>query len=196
MLSKMIKKRTRQVWWLTILTGILSVAFGLTALLWPGITLTALITIFLIFVLILGVVALVESLFSIGSDPLWWLGLLFSIVSIGIGVFLISNPGVTIEVFIIFLAVFVFAQSLMDLVIASYAGENDGKWMWIVSGILGVIFGFVIVLYPEGASLAFVWVLGLYALLQGVISIVYAIRFRHDVKKLKSGAKKAKKSKK
>ena len=55
----------------------------------------------------------------------------------------------------------------------------------IATGVLGLISAGVIVFYPVAASLAFTWVLGLYALIHGVTTVGFAVQIRKDIKKLK-----------
>lgn len=175
---------TKEVWWLMLLTGIISVLFGFVALFWPKLTLGVLVYMYAIFVVIAGAVTLFQSLASIKKDPLWWLMLLFALFNLGIGVFLFRNPQVTAAIFVILLSVFVFVQSIIDLVVASYTKKGDGRWLWIVTGIFGLIAGFVILFYPLAATVAFVWVLGIYALVHGIVAVAYAFQTRKELKKL------------
>ena len=105
-----------------------------------------------------------------------------SVVSLGIGIFLLRNPLITASLLVLVVAIVIFAQSLYDLVIASYATKEEGRWMWIVTGLLGVIAAIALIVYPEPASLAFVWVIGLYALVHGVVNIGYAFQIRKELK--------------
>ena len=178
------KKLTKEVWWYLVLSGLLAIVFGFVALFWPALTAATLVFLVALFTIIGGIIGLVHALANIGKDRLWWLSLLVSAVSLGIGIFLIRNPLITAALLVILLAITIFMQALYDLVIASYATKDEGRWMWIVTGILGIIVAIVIMVYPETSALAFVWVLGLYALVHGVVNIGYAVQIRKDVKVL------------
>ena len=184
------KKLTKEVWWYLVLTGLVSVTFGFVALLWPALTVVSLVFIVGLFTVIGGLVGLVDVLSNIGKDRLWWLSVLVSVASLGIGVFLLRNPLVTADLLRLLLVIIIFAQSLYDLVIASYATKEEGRWMWIVTGLLGIIAAIVLIVYPVTATLAFVWVIGLYALVHGVVNIGYAFQIRKDVKVLTGKTKK------
>lgn len=175
---------TKEVWWLMLLSGIASTLFGLVALFWPKLTLATLVYMYAMFVVVIGAFSLFEALASIKKDPLWWLLTLFAIFNIIIGVFLLRNPLVTAAIFVILLAIFVFVQSIIDLVIASYAEKGDGRWLWVLTGVFGLVMGFVILFYPVAASVAFVWVLGVYALVHGIVAIAYSVQIRRTMKKL------------
>lgn len=176
---------TKEIWWLVLGTGIVSTLFGLVALFWPKLTLATLIYMYAMFVIVIGAFSLVEALSNIKKDPLWWLMTLFAIFNLVIGVFLLRNPLIAATIFVILLAVFVFVQSIIDLVIASYAGKGDNRWLWILTGVFGIVMGFIILFYPVAASVAFVWALGIYTLVHGVVAIAFAIQTRSFVKKLK-----------
>ena len=95
------------------------------------------------------------------------------------------NPLVTAALFVILLATIILLRAIFDLVVASYMEKQEGRWIWVLTGILGIIAAGVIVFYPVGASVAFVWVLGLYALIHGVSTVAFAVQIRQDIKKLK-----------
>lgn len=175
---------TKETWSLVLVTGIVSTLFGLVALFWPKLTLATLVYMYAIFVVLIGAFSLFQSLASIKKDPLWWLMTLFAVFNIIIGVFLLRNPLVTATIFVVLLAIFIFVQSIMDLVIASYAGKGDNRWIWVMTGVFGIIMGFVMLFYPLAASVAFVWVLGVYTLVHGVVAIAFAVQTKSLVKKL------------
>jgi len=178
------KKVTKEVWWLIVFTGVMSILFGLVTLFWPKLTLATLIYLYAIFVVAAGAVGLFESISSIKKDPLWWLALLYSLFNLGIGVYLLRNPEVAAAIFVLLIVVLVFMQALFDLVVASYLGKGDNRWVWAVSGVLGLIAGVVILTYPLATSVAFVWVLGLYSLIHGVVSVSFAMQVRGEMKKI------------
>lgn len=190
-----IKKLTKRIWGSIIVGGIISIIFGLLAIIWTDITLDALVIVFGVFMFVMGVVWLIESLTSIKSDPLWWLGLLFAILAGAGGIYLLCNPAMLVGIFVVLLAVYIFVQSLIDLIVASYTEDTSDKLMWIILGLLGIAFGIIVVVHPAEASLALIWVLGLYALVRGVLAILFAIRARKYIGKVTKKSSKSKKKK-
>lgn len=179
------KKLTKEIWWLILLTGVVGIVFGLVALLWPKYTLTALVYTVAIFTIISGAIGLFEALVNFRKDRLWWLAILSAALNIGVGVFLLRNPLITAAIFVIILAVIIMARSIFDLVVASYMEKQEGRWLWIFTGVFGFIAALGIIFYPVASSLAFTWVLGLYALVHGVTTVAFAVQIRKDIKKLK-----------
>lgn len=178
------KKFTKEMWWLLVLTGAASIVFGLVTLFWPKLTFATFVYLYAVFTVIAGAIGLFEAISIIKKDRLWWLALLLSLLNLGIGVFLLRNPAVAAALLVLFIVLFVFLQAIFDLVVASYAGKGENRWLWIVSGVLGLIAGVVILSYPLATTVAFVWVLGLYALVHGIVSVAYALQIRGEFKKL------------
>ena len=86
-------------WWLVVLRGVLAVLFGLTAFLWPGLTMLVLIILFGVYALADGVVAVITGVFEIvGAIRLRreidneWLLMLGGLLSIAFGVLLVLYP--------------------------------------------------------------------------------------------------------
>jgi len=58
-----------------------------------------------------------------------------------------------------------------------------GVWWWVlVRGILAIAFGIIALVNPGSAILAFAIVFGAYAVVEGVVSAVHAVRVRHELK--------------
>lgn len=178
------KKLTKEVWWLLILTGVTSIVFGLVTLFWPKLTFATFVYLYAIFVVIGGAIGLFEAISNIKKDGLWWLALALSLINLGVGVFLLRNPAVAATLLVLFVVIFIFMQAIFDLAVASYISKKDNQWLWVVSGILGLFAGVIVLAYPLATTVAFVWVLGLYALVHGVVSVAYALQIRGELKKL------------
>lgn len=179
------RKLTKEIWWIILLTGIAGIVFGALALFWPQLTLVTLVYMVAIVAVTVGAVSLFEALASIKKDRLWWLALVFALINIGIGVFLVRNLLITAAIFVVILSVVILFRSIFDLVVASYMDKEEGRWLWIITGLLGVIAAVIIMVYPVASSLAFTWVLGLYALIHGITTVAFAAQSRRDIKKLK-----------
>ena len=179
------KNITKTVWSFVFLTGILGILFGLFAVFWTGLTLATLVLAFGIFVIAIGVIWLALSLTSVNTNKVWWLSSLFAVFLIAAGIYLLMNPSTTMAIFVVLAAIAIFVQSLGDLVNASYSDSKGEKTIWIIAGLIGVVLGFVLIFYPTGVTLAFVWILGLYSLIRGIAAVVYSVQAKSAVKKVK-----------
>jgi uncharacterized membrane protein HdeD (DUF308 family) len=80
------------------------------------------------------------------SQAPWWSVLLEGIIAIIIGVFLVYEPIATTILLIQLLAIFWLAGGIIT-VIGTLMFTKDGKWK-LLSGILSIIAGVVILMYP------------------------------------------------
>ncbi len=172
--TKSKKQMTRSIWWMIMFGGILAIAFGVFAMFWPELTLEIATFLFAAFVAIMGLVWLYQAFAHLGKDKLWWLGAAFGVVAVCIGIYLFINQSAVIGLFSLLFVLYVFAQALLDFVVASYSGKND-KWIWVIAGILGLIFGLMMIMNPMGTSEALIWILGVYLLIHGMVSVAHAL---------------------
>ena len=52
------------------------------------------------------------------------------------------------------------------------------KWLLILSGVVSIIFGALQIAQPSVGAIAIVWLLGAYALLFGILTLMLAFRLR------------------
>lgn len=179
MASKEERQLSKQLWGLLVAEGVVAILAGLALLLWPGATLVILIVLFGVFVLVWGIVELVKSLLSIGKIGTWWIQLIFSLLVIGLGVFLLRNVGITIAVFILLIGFTFIARGLMDILIGFFSKEKEvreNRILFFVMGIIGIVAGVLVFAQPVSSGLVFIWVVGLYAILQGALTLAYALK--------------------
>lgn len=170
-----------QMWGLVVAQGVLAILAGFAMLFWPGVTAVLLVVIFGIFVLVWGVVDLIRSLLGIGKVSTWWLELAFSILTIGLGVFLLRNTAVSLAIFILLIGFTFIIRGVIDLLIAFFSKDQDVKdarSLFVITGILGLVSGIIVLSQPVASGLAFIWIVGLYTVLQGSMVIAIALRAR------------------
>lgn len=159
-------------WWGVLLRGIAALLFGAATIFWPGITIIVLSLLLGVFLLISGVFTMIGSLVEQNRTGMWWLGLVLGIIEVGVGIYLVQNTQLALEFFILLLGLTLVARGIFDVVLAFDRNFPPSlKIMSMVGSAISVVAGIIILLYPIEGSLAFVWVLGLYAILAGVISI-------------------------
>ncbi len=181
MAEQEVSSYTRPLVGLVVTQGVLAILFGIAALFWPGATASIVATLFGMFVLIWGISLLVQSLIGIGKTGLWWLELVFGIAVLGLGVYLVRNPDTTLAWLILFIGFTFVIRGVVDLVQAFFSNDiavRENKLFYIISALLGLAAGVVVLLHPAAGGLAFLWVVGLYAIVQGVVLIVLANKFQ------------------
>ncbi len=186
-MARTIERQNREMlkdaWWLLMLQGVVGVLFGILAIFWPGLTLVTLVYLFSAYVLAWGLIEMVHGLLSIGSRSTWWMTLLFGLVGLGVGVYLIRHPHVTFATFILVIGITLIFRGIIDFFAALLGtGMRAGqRTLMFFVGIAAVIAGIIVLLQPVAGGVAFVWVLGLYALIFGTLVVVTALEVHKDV---------------
>jgi uncharacterized membrane protein HdeD (DUF308 family) len=181
MASRDASEAATQMWGLVVAQGVLAVLAGIAMLFWPAATAVLLVVIFGIFVLVWGIIGLVQSLLGIGKISTWWLELAFSILAIGLGVFLLRNTEVGLALFILLIGFTFIIRGVVDLLTAFFSRDEqvrEARALFVVTGILGLVAGVIVLSQPVASGLAFIWIVGLYTVLQGSMMIAIALRAR------------------
>jgi uncharacterized membrane protein HdeD (DUF308 family) len=173
----------KDMWWVGLVEGVLFILFGIAALFWPGLTLVTLVYLFSAYVLVWGVMEILQSLMSIGKNDTWWLSLLFGGFGLGVGVYLIRHPGVTFTTFVLLIGFVFIVRGVMDIV-SGFLGNRTGssRILSFILGGLGVVAGVVMLRQPVAGGVAFVWIIGLYALIVGPILLALSLEVRRALR--------------
>ena len=167
-------------WWLLLLRGTAGILFGVLALCMPGLTILSLTYVW-------GAYALADGLLSLGAaisgegagmNSRWWLAAI-GLVGILAGVTSFLWPGVTALVLLTFVAVWALMGGVLQIWGAvMLRKELKEEWIPVLSGLLSIAFGLLLIAWPGVGFLALIWTLGWFALLSGVLQIVFAFRLK------------------
>ncbi|MEA2935685.1 MAG: hypothetical protein QOD74_2331 [Variibacter sp.] len=165
-------------WWLILLRGVAAIMFGVLAFIWPGLTLLTLILFYGAFALVDGVLAIIAAITGGSPVPRWWLAIV-GVAGIVAGALTFMWPGVTALVLLAFIAGWAIAIGIMEIIGAiRLRKEIDNEWLLIFGGVLSVLFGVALLVRPGAGALALVWVIGIYAIIYGVILVAFSLRLR------------------
>jgi uncharacterized membrane protein HdeD (DUF308 family) len=171
-----------EMWWLGLTQGILAIFFGITAVFWPGLTLVTLVYLFSAFILLWGMTEIIHGLLSIRRRSTWWLTLLFGLVGLGVGVYLIRHPDISFDTFIVVTGLTLIVRGLLDVLSVLLDRRTiNNKILMAIIGIAAIAAGIILFLQPVAGGVAFVWILGLYALIFGLLIIVMSIEARNEL---------------
>jgi uncharacterized membrane protein HdeD (DUF308 family) len=167
-------------WWLLLLRGIAAIAFGILAFVWPGITLLTLILFWGAYAIVDGVFSLWSAISGKGGEKTsrWWLAVV-GVCGVAAGILAFVRPGITALVFLLFIAAWAVVTGVLQVWGAiKLRKEIEGEWLLILSGLLSIAFGLVLLAWPGPGVLAVVWLIGSFAILEGIIYIALAFRLK------------------
>lgn len=166
-------------WWAVLLRGVAAVLFGLIAFFWPGATGYALVILFGAYAFVDGIFALVSSIRAAGAGERWGALLLEGIIGLVIAAVTFFYPGLTALALYWVIATWAILTGILEIVAAIQLRKMiQNEWLLILSGILSIVFGVLLVVYPLIGILTVIYLIGAYALIFGVMLIGFSLRLR------------------
>jgi uncharacterized membrane protein HdeD (DUF308 family) len=163
-------------WWALALRGVFAVLFGLLTFLIPGITLLTLVLLFGAYAILDGIFDIVSAVRAPGRH---WPLVLEGVVGIIIGILTFLWPGITTMVLLYLIAFWAIFTGVLEIVAGIRLREViANEWLLILMGVLSVLFGFLILIFPGAGALAIIIWIGAYALLFGIMLIALAFLLR------------------
>jgi uncharacterized membrane protein HdeD (DUF308 family) len=167
-----------QSWWVLALRGACAVLFGVLALAWPGITLLLLVALFAAYAVISGAAALVGS-FRNRNQRGWWLLFLLGLVSLAAGVLAVVYPGITALALVLLMGANAIVTGVLELWMAvRLRAELRGEWLLGLAGVVSILFGAFVMIFPGAGALALVWLIAIQAIASGILWLALAFRIR------------------
>jgi uncharacterized membrane protein HdeD (DUF308 family) len=162
-----------EIWWVLLLRGIIAILFGIAIFAMPGLTLALFVLFFGAFALADGLLGVVHSLMNIKTDSRWWLRLLQGIVAIIAGIAVFIWPGITALILLYVIALNAILGGAFQALSAFLLRRAiRGELLLIAGGIVSVIFGVLLVMYPLSGALALVKVIGIFEIFYGILLAV------------------------
>ena len=167
-------------WRLVALRGLAAVVFGVLALIWPISALLALVWLFGAYVLVDGIFILAAvATGAPGTGERRGLLFLEGLVSIIAGVLTFVWPGITALVLLYLIAAWALITGVLEIMTAiRLRREIRNEWLLVLSGLLSIVLAILLVILPGPGALAFVWLIGAYAVVFGVFLLALAWRVR------------------
>ena len=165
-------------WWMLALHGAAAVIFGVLALAWPAVTLLFVVALFAAYAILSGGAAIVSALQN-RAERGWWLPLILGLVSVAAGLIAIFYPGLTALVLVLVIGINAVFTGVLELIMAvRLRKEIEGEWLLGFAGVLSILFGAFLVIFPGAGALALLWLIAAYAMVIGVLLIIAGFRLR------------------
>ena len=161
--------------WGLALRGIAAIIFGLIVWAWPHMVLHVLVLIFGIFAIASGIFAILAGVRADTSRSRWLL-IAEGVLAVLAGIVALAWPGITAVALLFLIALWAIVTGVVEIIGAFRTGGAGGiEWLLILSGVVSIIFGILLFVWPHLGLLALVWLIGIYAVIYGVIMLVRAI---------------------
>jgi uncharacterized membrane protein HdeD (DUF308 family) len=161
---------------LTLLRGVIAVAFGLIALANPGATAAALVIVFAAWAFVDAALAIAAAVRrGKGGRPWGWFAF-EAFVSAVVGVVALAYPVITMLALVVLVAVRALFLGVLMIAHAISWEDLPARWLRLVTGIVSIVFGVLLFWRPLVGATALVWTIGIYAVVFGMMGILHGIQ--------------------
>lgn len=180
-------------WWVYAVRGVAAILFGIMALVWPGLTLAVLVLLFGAYALVDGITLLVAlARGNTEARRHKWVTGIMGALGIAIAVVTILWPGITALTLLYLVAFWAIAMGALQIVLAiDFQGEIVPQFLLVLGGVFSLVFAGLLIAFPGTGLVSLVWLVGLWAELFGISSLVLAYRlrgFERELNKLSKAA--------
>lgn len=169
-----------RLWWLVLISGLLSVLVGVLALVVPGATLLFLGLLFGVSLMITGVSSIAVGLTGDGSAGRQTLSVLLGFAAVLAGIFCFVRPGAGVIAVVLSVAFWFMLVGIGDLV-AAFQEKQHRIWRGLL-GVIGIAAGVVLVVDPVIGLKTVALLAGIGFLLRGGAEIGFAMQLRKTAK--------------
>lgn len=181
-----VKELAHRTWQSLLGIGIVSAILGIIIMVWPAATLLVVAIVFGIYLLISGIFQ-IASTFGVRHSHGWWRFLSF--VSGALSILLAFVAFRNFESAVILLAIWVgigwIFRGITELsVFMDQQSGLPGRGWGIFTGIITVIAGGMLIIWPISSVATLVWVSGIMLVVVGVVEVLNAFMLRSQVNKV------------
>jgi uncharacterized membrane protein HdeD (DUF308 family) len=159
--------------------GAAAVVFGLATLVWPHVTLWALVVLWGAYAFVGGIAALSTAigdkmLVNRGWTAFWGL------TGVGAGIVTFLWPSITALALLVVIATWALLGGVSRVAFAVTAGGLPGAWTVALSGVVLVLLGVLLVVNPADGAIGVTWAIGWLAVVFGTVQLRLASVARHE----------------
>ena len=173
--SLSLSQMAKQVWWYPVVRGVIAVVIGVIVMANPASSVIFLVRVLGAFLIVDGVVTLVDARRrrrAEGGDSGW--RLTGGVLGVVVGLVLLVWPSATLGILAIVLGAWAVVAGIIAtlgaLGMRSVAGSG---WGWgLFWGLVTFAFGLALIFSPHESVSVIAWIVGLYAVLSGIVLVV------------------------
>jgi len=172
-------------WWLMLLRGCVAIGFGILIFTEPQISLQVLVFLFGAYALIEGMLGVSVALAARSQLDSWGVLLFWGLLGIAVGILAFVKPDITALALLFYIALWAIATGVLEIAAAIRLREViRNEWLLIIAGLVSVAFGVWLIAQPERGAVAVLAVIGVYAIVFGVLLVLFALKVRSFVNKV------------
>jgi uncharacterized membrane protein HdeD (DUF308 family) len=173
-------------WKRLTVSGVAAVLFGLATLVWPGVTLWALVVLWGAFAFVDGITALTAAITDRLLVHRGWVAF-WGVTGIAAGVVTFLWPSITALALLVVIATWALLIGISQIVFAIAARKEIPRaWSVALRGVLLVLLGVLLVIRPGDGALGITWAIGWLTFLFGTVQLWLASVVRHETHELTS----------
>ena len=162
-------------WWLVLIEGIFAVIIGIMLLSNPKATTAVLVQVLGIYWFIAGILSIV-SIFV--DRTAWGWKLIVGILGILAGIIILQHPLWSTVLVPTTLVIVLGIQGMIIGIVGVIRAFQGAGWGTGLLGVLSFILGLYLLLNPLAAAIALPIVLGIFAIVGGILAVIQAFRLR------------------
>jgi len=114
----------------------------------------------------------------------WWSLVLRGVIAILFALAIFLFPTLALDVLLLVLGIYLVLDGIFALISGLFREEHESRrrWLTIVEGLMGLIIGGLILVFPSLALIAFVYFFAAWAIITGVLEVAAAVQLRKELK--------------
>ena len=172
----------RNTWQLLLLIGITAVALGVIVLVWPGKTLVVAGFLFGIYLVVSGIGYMFAAFGSHAGAAMRVLAFLAGAVSLVLGFFCFRDKFEAVWLLALWIGISWVFRGVTLLAAALSFDHMPGRGWQVLSGLIIIIGGAVLIIYPNDSIVILALVAGWWLIVIGIIDVIDAFQVRHRAK--------------
>lgn len=173
--QQLILDKIGRAWWVVLILGVISLAVGVLVLIRPFTAVNVAAIIFGIWLLVSGVFQLAQAFNSRLETVSRVLNAITGVIGIVLGIICLESVEGRIELLILFIGLWWIMRGIVQIVVGA---SNGGGGLYIFLGVLGVIAGIVVLVWPIGSLVVLTVVAGIWLVVLGLFEIIASFRVR------------------
>ncbi|WP_442543794.1 HdeD family acid-resistance protein [Arthrobacter sp. KN11-1C] len=160
-----------------IIRGIAAVLFGILVVVWPGVSLLAMVILFGIYAVFDGVANIAQYVTRKRRRSAWQL--VGGIISVLAGLVAFAWPGITALSLALVIGLWALILGVSQMALAFEVKRTVGLWwLWLITGIVTTVFGLFLIVLPGPGILSLLGLLSSFAIVFGVLLIASGVGLR------------------